>query len=184
MVLCRTFYAESEERLGLEQREGYIPILSGIKTVSGVQSWSHFKSVWKVSTQGYIYTKRQHQCCDDASDTTVIESHGVTPDWGCNPFRATPLFLMRTVSLASLKSCCIVDADTWCKQALIPVPVPVPVTVSVIIPQVFLPWHLTPCAIKPQRKFAQKSHQCGPLNVWVWNIERIYIAECPAKHLH
>ena len=33
MVLCRTFYAESEEGLGLEQRESYIPILSGIKTV-------------------------------------------------------------------------------------------------------------------------------------------------------
>ena len=132
MVLCRTFYAESEGGLGLEQREGYIPILSGIKTVSGVQSWSHFKSVWKVSTQRPIYAKRQHQCCDAASDTTVIENHGVTPDLGCNPLRATPLFLIGTASLASLQSCCSVDTGVWCKQALISVPVPVPVTVTVL----------------------------------------------------
>ena len=28
-----------------------------------------------------------------------------------------------------------------------------------------IPWHLTPWAIRPHRKLAQKSHQCGPLNV-------------------
>ena len=30
----------------------------------------------------------------------------------------TPLFSLRTVSLASLQSCCSVDADTFCKRAL------------------------------------------------------------------
>ena len=36
---------------------------------------------------GPIYTKRlrQRQRCDDTSDTALIESNGVPPDWGCNP---------------------------------------------------------------------------------------------------
>ena len=32
---------------------------------------------------------------------------------------ATPLFSMRTGSQVSLQSCCSVDADAWCKWALI-----------------------------------------------------------------
>ena len=45
----------------------------------------------------------------DDSDTVLI---GVATF-----FRVTPLFPMRTVSLASSLSCCSTDADTWCKQA-------------------------------------------------------------------
>ena len=33
-------------------------------------------------------------------------------------FRVIPLFSMRTVSLASLQSCCNIDTDFWCKWAL------------------------------------------------------------------
>ena len=33
-------------------------------------------------------------------------------------FKGTPLFSMRTESLASLKSCCSIDVDAWCKRAL------------------------------------------------------------------
>ena len=32
--------------------------------------------------------------------------------------RVTPLFSMRTGSLASSQSCCSIDADAWCKRAL------------------------------------------------------------------
>ena len=32
-----------------------------------------------------FYTERQRECCDDASDTGVIENNAVTPEMGCNP---------------------------------------------------------------------------------------------------
>ena len=35
-------------------------------------------------TSGSIYTEHQYQCCDDASDTSLIENIGVAPEWGCN----------------------------------------------------------------------------------------------------
>ena len=34
-------------------------------------------------------------------------------------FQMTPLFSIRVVSLASLQSCCIIDADVWCKRTFI-----------------------------------------------------------------
>ena len=55
---------------------------------------------------GPVYTDRQtqklQQLCNDASDTVLIESNGVTPDWSCNPFLVTPLSSMRTVQLLTL----------------------------------------------------------------------------------
>ena len=39
--------------------------------------------------------------------------NGLQPQSG-----ATPLFLMRTESLASLQNCRSIDADTWCKRTL------------------------------------------------------------------
>ena len=45
-----------------------------------------------------IYTVRQSQCCDDASDTSLIKNNRVAPNWGCNL-----LFSVRAVSLASLQ---------------------------------------------------------------------------------
>ena len=37
-------------------------------------------------TLGPVFTERQRQCCDDTSDTSLIEYNGVAPEWGCNPF--------------------------------------------------------------------------------------------------
>ena len=47
------------------------------------------------------------QLCDDATENRLQPQSGVTP-----------LFSMRTVSLASSQSCCSVDADAWCKRDL------------------------------------------------------------------
>ena len=55
------------------------------------------------------------QLCDDASNTVVIQNNRITSEWVCNP---TPLFSIRTVSLASSQSCCGIDTDAWCKRAL------------------------------------------------------------------
>ena len=33
---------------------------------------------------GSVYNKRQ--CCDNASNTVLIENNRVALDWGCNPF--------------------------------------------------------------------------------------------------
>ena len=39
---------------------------------------------------GSIYTKRQHQCCDNSAMRLVIQlslkNNGVIPEWGCNSF--------------------------------------------------------------------------------------------------
>ena len=51
------------------------------------------------------------QLCDDASDSVLIATKGVTPEWGFNTFP-------RAESLASSQSCRSVDSDTWCKWAL------------------------------------------------------------------
>ena len=66
--------------------------------------------------QALVSTLRQ--LWDDVSDTVLIENHGVTPDWGCNPFLVTQLFSMRTVSLDLLQSCRSVDTDTRYKPIL------------------------------------------------------------------
>ena len=34
-----------------------------------------------VTCKGPIYTKRQHQRCDDACNSVLIENNGVTPEW-------------------------------------------------------------------------------------------------------
>ena len=67
---------------------------------------------------GPVYTKRQHQCCDHASNAVLIETNGVTLVWGCNPYSSDSLFLMRIESLAPLQSSRGIDADAWCKRAL------------------------------------------------------------------
>ena len=45
--------------------------------------------------------------------TIELLENGLQPQSG-----ATPLVSIRTVSLASSRSCDSIDADTWCKQAL------------------------------------------------------------------
>ena len=35
----------------------------------------------KFRNLGSVYTERQHQCCDDTSDTVLIENNGVI--WKC-----------------------------------------------------------------------------------------------------
>ena len=32
-----------------------------------------------------VYTKRQRQLCDDASNGVLVEINGVASEWGCNP---------------------------------------------------------------------------------------------------
>ena len=75
-----------------------------------------------VHVLGPVYTKCQRQRCDNSAMKLAIlfslktmESlkNGLQPNSG-----VTPLFSMRTVSLASSQSCCCIDADAGCKQAL------------------------------------------------------------------
>ena len=35
---------------------------------------------------GPIYTKCQHQCCDDTCDSVLIENKRIAPEWDCNSF--------------------------------------------------------------------------------------------------
>ena len=60
------------------------------------------------------------QCWNDSSDTVLIELKTIeSPQKGLQLYSgATPLFSMRTVSLASLQSCRSVDADAWCVHTL------------------------------------------------------------------
>ena len=51
--------------------------------------------------QGPVYIERQRQCCDDASDTSLIEYNGVARERVCNHSGATPLYSMTEVPLAS-----------------------------------------------------------------------------------
>ena len=69
---------------------------------------------------GSVYVKRQRQHCDDSAMTLMILfsmktmkslENGLQPQSG-----ATPLFSMRTVSLASWQSCRSIDIAAWCKQ--------------------------------------------------------------------
>ena len=65
---------------------------------------------------GPVYTKRQHECCDHASNAVLIENNEVTPDWCSNPFSSDSLFLMRIESLPPLQSSRGIDADARCKR--------------------------------------------------------------------
>ena len=59
---------------------------------------------------GSVYTKRQHQRCDNSAMT--LQNGFVTH------FQAYSLISMRTESLASSQNGRSVDADAWCKRAL------------------------------------------------------------------
>ena len=59
---------------------------------------------------GPVYTKHQRQCCDNSAMT---RQNGFATH-----FQASPLISMRTESLVSSQSGRIVDADAWCKRAL------------------------------------------------------------------
>ena len=39
-----------------------------------------------LSLLGLVYTVCQHQCCNDASDTALIEDNEITAEWSGNPF--------------------------------------------------------------------------------------------------
>ena len=66
--------------------------------------------------------KRQHQRCANSAKMLAILYSLKTMEWLQNgietDFKGTPLFSMRTESLASLESCCSIDVDAWCKRAL------------------------------------------------------------------
>ena len=74
--------------------------------------------------QGPLYTKHQHQRCDNSVMMLVIQfslktmeslENGLQPHSG-----ATVLFSMITVSLASSQRFHSIDSDAWCKGALNP----------------------------------------------------------------
>ena len=73
-------------------------------------------------TLGPVYTKHQHQHCDNSAIMLVILSSLQTMELLKNGvathFQVTPLFSMRTESLASLQSYCSTDAEAWCKLTL------------------------------------------------------------------
>ena len=58
------------------------------------------------------------QLRNEARDTVLIENNEVAQKWVATHSGVTPLFSVRTESLASLQSFRNVDADAWCKQAL------------------------------------------------------------------
>ena len=68
----------------------------------------------------FVYTKRQRQHCNNSAMTLAIlfslKTMGSLQNGVATHFQLTPLFT--TDSLASLQSCCSIDADAWCKWAL------------------------------------------------------------------
>ena len=68
-------------------------------------------------TLGPVYTKCQHQRCDQSVITLAILFLVKTTE--SQPYSGViPVFSMRTESLASSQSCRSGDADACCKQAL------------------------------------------------------------------
>ena len=97
------------------------PFLSAWSTfVFFLQYFERNISAW--SAQGPVYTKRQSQRCNNSVITLAILLRLKTMESLQNGvaihFRVTPLFSMRTVSLASSQSCCSIDNDAWSKGAL------------------------------------------------------------------
>ena len=80
----------------------------------------------RVSALGPVYTKHKHQCCDNCVIMLAILFYLKTMkslENGLQPqSEATPLFSMRTESLASSQSCHSVDTDAWCKWAFTHLP--------------------------------------------------------------
>ena len=59
------------------------------------------------------------QCCDDTTDTVLIESNGVAPDWSCKPFWSDFIvFNENSISLGPSRSCRSIDSDARCKRTL------------------------------------------------------------------
>ena len=70
---------------------------------------------------GPIYTKRQHQCCDNSVMMLAIllsmKSVESLQNGVATYFHTTPLISMRTKTQASSQSCRSIDVDAWCKWA-------------------------------------------------------------------
>ena len=66
-----------------------------------------------------VYTKRQHQGCNNSAILFSLKSMGSLENWVKPHSGLTPLFPIKTVSLVSLQSCRSTDSDAWCKWALI-----------------------------------------------------------------
>ena len=71
---------------------------------------------------GPIYTKHLSQCCDNSvimlGVLVSLKTMQLLQNGVASHFRATPLFSMRTVSLASSQLCRSVYAGAWCKLVL------------------------------------------------------------------
>ena len=74
------------------------------------------------SVLGPVYTKRQHQRCDNSAMTLAILFSLKSVEMLENRLQPQPggtlLFSMRTGSQASSQSCRSVAADTWCKRVI------------------------------------------------------------------
>ena len=57
------------------------------------------------------------QLCDDASNTVLIETNGVTPEWGCNPFLSNSIVFNENSITSVIKELSQHWADR-CKRAL------------------------------------------------------------------
>ena len=117
-------------------KTGYRPIIFTVKIHSlipfltflchdkrfGDQSSNTETSWHQVRAYGPVYNKRQCQCCNDSVMMLVIvfllKSMESLQNGVATHFQVTPLFSMRTESLATLQNCRSVDGDVWCKQAL------------------------------------------------------------------
>ena len=132
-----TMNLAKERRMNLEQLQISMNVLLGTKISSVLLQSTYwlilitlytstvaatpgqFSSPYKVyhSVQlGSVYTKRQHQRCDNSAMTLAILKTMESLENGLQPHSlATPLFSMKTESLASLQSCRDIDADAWCK---------------------------------------------------------------------
>ena len=71
--------------------------------------------IMQVSFLGPIYTKRQRQRCDDACDSVLIENNRVAPEWGLQPIFKRLLCFQWEQNRKRHRS---IDADPWCKRAL------------------------------------------------------------------
>ena len=79
-----------------------------------------------------------HQCCHDASDTSIIENNEVAPEWGFNPFWSNSIIFNERSVAGIIAAWWSIEANAQCKQAL----TLIPIIFWLIYRYLFLSWSL------------------------------------------
>ena len=84
-MFCFKGYSVSIREQNPRYRPLRFPYIKVSYTWRSCQPRTRIGEEWDVrrgQVLGPLYTERQCQRCNDASDTAVIENNGVTPEWG------------------------------------------------------------------------------------------------------